>query len=252
MTHFEVGQYQLPIVRTARQKSIALKPVASSHSPLQLLVPRHLSERALRGLLQRHHVWIADRLEAHLQRQQQTALWPQFAYRPQDKVIWLGECLPVVWQTQSSQSAGCMLKHETLHVPLGHAAGLLSFSAAQKAQVKRRLQSWYMQKAQAYFAQKVPDLAGQIDVSVSAIQVKTYKSRWGSCYPDGRIQFNWKLLQAPEWVVDYVIVHELCHLQHVNHSPAFWALVNQHYPQTPQAKRWLQTHGMALMAFLSD
>lgn len=251
MTHFEVGQHQLPIVRTARRKSIALKPTASTQVPLQLLVPRHLSERALRNLLQRHHLWIANRLEAHLQRQS-PGLWPQFAYRLQDTVAWLGECLPVVWQPQAGRSAGCTLKQAALHISFTQTPGLLSFSAAQKSQIKRQLQNWYQQQTHAYLAQKVPELAAQIGVGVSAIQVKTYKSRWGSCYADGRIQFNWKLLQAPEWVVDYVIVHELCHLHHANHSPAFWALVNHHYPQTPQAKRWLKTHGMALMAFLTD
>ncbi|MCF6345251.1 MAG: M48 family metallopeptidase [Thiomicrorhabdus sp.] len=80
--------------------------------------------------------------------------------------------------------------------------------------------------------------------------VKGYKSRWGSCCSDGRLQFNWRLWQAPDWVIDYVIVHELCHRVYPNHSKAFWALVMQHYPKTNEAKRMIKQQGKRWIKFL--
>ncbi|CAN8141022.1 conserved hypothetical protein [uncultured Thiomicrorhabdus sp.] len=65
------------------------------------------------------------------------------------------------------------------------------------------------------------------------------------------MQFNWKLLQAPKWVVDYVIVHELAHLVHPNHSRDFWNLVQQHYPETLKAKVYLKQSGNQMMQFLA-
>lgn len=85
-----------------------------------------------------------------------------------------------------------------------------------------------------------------IGVQPTAIIVKTYKARWGSCYSDGRISFNWKLIMAATWVIDYVVVHELCHLIHHNHSANFWRLVEQYYPSYKQAKEWLKQNGQLL------
>lgn len=247
----------MPVVRTARRKSIALKPVVTSNqaAPMQLLVPAHLSDSALRTLLQQHQAWIAGRLQSHVQNLQNRAAdpaWPKFGFEQPRQVIYLGEPVALHWHAKAVPESAPTERHIPLCIDSPAASGLLSLSPAQKTQLKRQLQHWYLQQAQHYFAQNVPLWAARIGVQVRAVQVKTYKSRWGSCYSDGRIQFNWKLLQAPAWVVDYVIVHELCHLHHPNHSSAFWALVSHHYPQTPQAKRWLKTHGAALMAFLTE
>lgn len=222
---------------------------------MQLLVPAHLSDAALVRLLQQHHDWMAGKLHAHVQNLQsrvQDPAWPNVRLERHQQVMYLGEPVALHWHAKASSASA----PAGLHIPLGidspAAPGLLSLSPAQKTHLKRQLQHWYLQQAQHYFAQNVPLWATRIGVQVRTVQIKTYKSRWGSCYSDGRIQFNWKLLQAPAWVVDYVIVHELCHLHHPNHSSVFWALVSHHYPQTKEAKHWLKTHGAALMAFLTE
>ncbi|BBP46579.1 hypothetical protein THMIRHAS_19520 [Thiosulfatimonas sediminis] len=103
-------------------------------------------------------------------------------------------------------------------------------------------------EAQQYFTEKVPYYATQMRLQPKQIKVKSYQACWGNCYHQrGLLQFNWKLLQAPSWVVDYVIVHELAHLVHPNHSTDFWSLVHRHYPQTPQAKRYLKENGQRMM-----
>jgi predicted metal-dependent hydrolase len=72
-------------------------------------------------------------------------------------------------------------------------------------------------------------------------------TRWGSCGPKGDININWLLALAPESVLEYVVVHEICHLRERNHSAAFWALVAQHLPHYAKERAWVKAHGGALM-----
>jgi predicted metal-dependent hydrolase len=81
---------------------------------------------------------------------------------------------------------------------------------------------------------------------VAGVTVRDPRSRWGSCSSRGRISYSWRLLLAPEHVLDHVVAHEVCHLLRRDHSPAFWALVHDVDPGTDEARRWLREHGPRL------
>lgn len=83
------------------------------------------------------------------------------------------------------------------------------------------------------------DLADAHGLSVARVTVRNQRSRWGSCGRDRHICLNWRLVLMPEWVRDYVMIHELMHLQRMDHSPKYWALVAQAYPDYQRARRWL-------------
>ena len=83
-----------------------------------------------------------------------------------------------------------------------------------------------------------------------SLKIKTQKSRWGSCGPHNDINLNWLLMLAPPAVFEYVVVHELCHIRHKNHSKDFWGLVEAHLPEYQQHRQWLKQHGASLMAGL--
>jgi len=80
-------------------------------------------------------------------------------------------------------------------------------------------------------------------VNFNHILISDLKVRWGSCTPAGNLNFNWRILKAPGFVIDYVIVHELAHLREANHTPRFWNIVSVQVPQWEQAKNWLREHG---------
>jgi predicted metal-dependent hydrolase len=80
------------------------------------------------------------------------------------------------------------------------------------------------------------------------IRIAGQRTRWGSCSPRGTVSLNWRLALAPPEVLDYVVVHELCHLVEANHGPRFWALVQTRRPDYREARRWLRDHGHALLA----
>lgn len=114
---------------------------------------------------------------------------------------------------------------------------------AQAAARLKAVQAWYQQQAQDYLPARLAFLEAQTGLKSSEVQIKSYRARWGSCDSRRRIQLNWKLMALPSWVVDYVIVHELCHLKQMNHSPAFWHWVETHYPAYRDAKVWLKRYG---------
>jgi predicted metal-dependent hydrolase len=91
--------------------------------------------------------------------------------------------------------------------------------------------------------------AEQLGVSYERIRIGGQRTLWGSCSTRGTISFNWRLVLAPFEVLDYVVVHELCHLRVPNHSRRFWTLVERHRPQWRDQRDWLREHGAELLAF---
>jgi hypothetical protein len=91
--------------------------------------------------------------------------------------------------------------------------------------------------------------ASALGVSYERIAIRDQRTRWGSCSSRGTLSFNWRLVLAPPEVMDYVVVHELCHLRHPDHSPRFWRLVEERRPGFAAQRTWLREHGAELRAF---
>jgi predicted metal-dependent hydrolase len=88
--------------------------------------------------------------------------------------------------------------------------------------------------------------ATELGLTVERISIRNQRSRWGSCSPGGHIALNWRLVLMPEWVRDYVLVHELMHLKRMDHSPAFWRLVAAACPEYRRARAWLRAEASTL------
>ncbi|WP_373212001.1 M48 family metallopeptidase [Ruminococcus sp. 5_1_39BFAA] len=97
------------------------------------------------------------------------------------------------------------------------------------------------------FLQRSRYFAELLNVHFNRITIREQKTRWGSCSSNRNLNFNWKLMLAPPEILDYVVVHELCHLKEMNHSPAFWHEVEQILPDYAQRKKWLKDNGWKLM-----
>jgi predicted metal-dependent hydrolase len=86
------------------------------------------------------------------------------------------------------------------------------------------------------------ELAANHRLTVARVSIRNQRWRWGSCSRAGHISLNWRLMTMPDWVRDYIIVHELMHLKRMDHSPRFWALVAKAFPRYQEARRWLRQH----------
>ena len=144
----------------------------------------------------------------------------------------------------------CTLRLTTSQEPrVMSAAGLLQVSLADigdKQAVRKLIESWYQQQAQELLTSLCASCSRDIGVHAASVGIKNYRSRWGSCHHDGRIYFNWRIIMAPESVVRYVVIHELCHLLHANHSRAYWQTVESFMPDYRHCKAWLNIHGLGL------
>ena len=105
---------------------------------------------------------------------------------------------------------------------------------------------WYQQKGQSRFESRVAHHALRVDVQPRGVDVRDLGFRWASCQPSGNLHFHWKCMMAPLTVIDYIVVHELCHLRHGDHSAAFWNEVDKAMPEYRERKEWLRKHGAGL------
>ena len=112
--------------------------------------------------------------------------------------------------------------------------------------IRGALERWYINRAQVKLAEKAQRYAKLLRVSPSSVNVKPFKSQWGSCTLRGDIRFNWKIIIAPNRIVDYVVVHELCHPVHHDHSPRFWQSVERVIPDCWECRDWLKINGRSL------
>jgi len=91
--------------------------------------------------------------------------------------------------------------------------------------------------------------AAALDVTYNRITLRDQRSRWGSCSSKGTLSFNWRLVLAPHDVLDYVVVHEVCHLVELHHGPSFWRLVAKRRPSYADSRQWLDEHGWEILAY---
>ena len=109
------------------------------------------------------------------------------------------------------------------------------------------LERWYRRAARMEIEPRLDAAVATLGHAYGSLRIGGQRTRWGSCSATGAMSFNWRLLLAPEAVLDYVIWHEACHLRHLDHSPRFWALLERHRPGYCEQKAWLRRHGATLV-----
>lgn len=110
--------------------------------------------------------------------------------------------------------------------------------------------AWYRRRARAAAAETAEREAARLGVEFARIRIMDARTRWGSCSTRGTLSFSWRLVVPPRRVLDYVVVHELCHLRRPDHSPAFWAELERARPGWREDARWLRDHGRELAAYV--
>jgi predicted metal-dependent hydrolase len=108
------------------------------------------------------------------------------------------------------------------------------------------IERWLRRAARDEIVPRAHRAAAALGREVARVTIRDQRTRWGSCSSTGALSFSWRLVLAPEEVLDYVVWHEACHLRHMDHSPRFWGLVAQHCPGYEAPRRWLREHGATL------
>jgi predicted metal-dependent hydrolase len=224
---------KVEVVRSSR-RGAALHILGTA---LQVRVPLHLADERVAALLQQKRPWLTSKV-AELQR-----LPPR---RPRELIS--GESFPYLGRhyrlkVQEGQRVGVGLKGGTFIATVRPGEQ----GEQRQARIAHYLQQWYRRQALVHLSDKAARYSKQIGVSPAAISVRAFRARWGSCTTNGHVAFNWQIIKSPHSITDYVVIHELCHLIHPNHSKAFWQLVARHDPAYGQHRQWLRERGASLL-----
>ena len=226
-----LDELQVQVVRTQRKKTLS---VQIEQGQVRILVPRTLAWAEIEAMVAKKARWI----QLKLAEQQQVQPLPAKEYMNGEAFYLLGRNYRLQIVTDAPSA----------HVDLdaGRLRVHLPTSSPSADQIRSAVIKWYKAQAVEVLLERVQRYERLMKVSATSVVVKKYKARWGSCYADGRISFNWLIIMAPSTVIDYVVVHELCHLVHMNHSPEFWQIVKRYHPGYAEAKQWLKEYGAEL------
>lgn len=125
-------------------------------------------------------------------------------------------------------------------------AGKFLIPRARADQRKQVLRQWYLERAQLKIPARVRLHAKSLGVVYQQVKIVDNRYRWGSCTVNNNLNFNWRLIKAPMFVIDYVVIHELAHLLESNHTPRFWSIVHAQTTAMERARKWLRDNGQFL------
>lgn len=195
-----------------------------------LTVPPHGRWRDAEGFLVRQTAWLAARLS-----------------RAPDSVAFIdGAVIPVRGDDHLVVAAERIRGQVEIIPEEGRPVLLVPGGPKHMA---RRLKDWLKAEAQDDLEIAVDMHARTLDVRPTAIKMRGQSTRWGSCSSEGKLNFNWRLVLAPPFVLDYVAAHEVAHMVEMNHSAAFWATVERTLPDMNRGRAWLKAHGRQLMVY---
>ena len=194
-----------------------------AHSGVEVVLPARAPERAAAAAIDELRPWIERRLAEARQ------VMERLAARG-GTVPYLGRSLELV---PEAGRARVHRRGERLLVPDGDP--------------RPALERFYRRAARAEVAARLDRACALAGLRYTGLDVRSQRTRWASCSASGRMSFNWRLLLAPESILDYVVWHEVCHLEILDHSPAFWSLLESHRPSYRQERLWLRRNGATLV-----
>jgi predicted metal-dependent hydrolase len=231
LIHFE--NLRVEIWRRPYQRSLNLR--VRAQGLVRVTCGRSVSRCAILDFVRESRTFI-DRCQSELA--ETAARFPEKRYVSDEIFMFFGEEWPleVVWTWEPRVRVQ----------PLERRLEMLAPLSSTLAQRRRAMHAFYRRQARMHLEERIAHFAARMDLRPAKVSVRGQRTRWGSCTTEGKISLNWKLLAAPEWVIDYVVVHELAHLKHMNHSPRFWDLVGAYHPDPRSARRWLRENEPAL------
>jgi len=228
MTDFN---YTLKI--SPRRKTIGIR--VSPDNSITVYAPMKINESRITEIVKSKSSWIQKRIAINEIRN--SRLKPK-EYRDGEEFLYRGEIyhLNIFHGTEGISFSDGLLK---IGVPFG-------LDGKERNYIFHKMKYWYAFQAEKIFRERVIFYQGILGVKVKLVRIKTLRSRWGSCSSKGNISFNWLLVMAPHAVIDYIVVHELCHCIHHNHSRSYWKLVESILPDYKKWNTWLRLNSFTL------
>jgi len=234
------GSIPVELIWRKRQRRIRLR-LDTEAGELKVSAPKGVSKKKLLSFVEQEKEWI----QKHWQRFEATTAQVRQEKDTRNKELYLwGEWWPVKTVSPGSKRGAntLILRLKSDHVECVGCDGGAVIPSDFKQQFIRRL-------AKTYIPGRVRSHAQAMELRPNKIFIRSQKTKWGSCSSNFNVNFNWRLIMCPLWIIDYLIVHELCHLKYMNHSKAFWSLVDTHYGRRHEAEQWLKTNQFFLFNY---
>lgn len=225
-------QYHLPLsngeaipyhLERRARKTVGLK---INHNGLIVHAPNRISQRELERMLLSKADWIVKKLKALEENQLEKFVWQDGA-----SLLLLGNTMAL------------SVRLDPVSRALDHEPGRISVALPtpnNQSSIAKKVLQWYKKQALVDFSRRIALLAAKLGVETPPLFLSSARSRWGSCNSRGEVRLNWRLLQAPPHIINYVVAHELAHLKEMNHSAKFWAIVERIYPDYKTAEKELK------------
>ena len=212
------------LIRTDRKKTATIQV---ENGLTSVIIPEGTTQEKLENLITKRTKWIKEKL------------YIQSQYSPvTPKEYVSGESFSYMGKNYRLKVVRA--KNKSVKLINGRLTVALPEHQSTSQHIQLALIDWYRTLSEKRLQEKTARYAKLMGVTPSSVGIKSFKSRWGSCHVNGDIVFNWKIVMAPNRIVDYVVVHELCHLKHHDHSPKFWKAVEKVIPDYKDCKRWLK------------
>lgn len=191
-------------------------------------IPHRGTEKVAKAFVAEQSEWLDRVRQCHRAKPRQAQVWTLGTH-----VLWRGEMTeirPASWRPHAQVCLG---------------ADVFRVSSFE-GDLRATLESHFQRIARIELSARTWELSARTNMAVRRVVVRNQRTRWGSCSSAKEISLNWRLVQTPDWVRDYIIHHELTHLKVMDHSPRFWKRVAEVFPRWEKAEAWLQSHGSLL------
>lgn len=205
------------------------------------MAPMRASLSSIQSVMQKHTPWIMRRLAEFEKAAANTP--PPLTFEDGDSMTYLGRNYKLTVTQNMKKPQGCRLLPHRMLVNL-HTAGAGEENLRKETRLEILL--WLKKRAKAKMQKRTDLWAKRLGVKYQRLVVANAERRWGSCSPENIIRVNWRLIMAPLAILDYVIVHELCHVRNKNHGPRFWAQVASAMPDWKSKRKHLHAIGGGL------
>lgn len=216
-----------------------LRMQINEEGKLMIIAPLSISLEKIEHFISGNGEWIEKHIQKAKEKHQKII---PHRYQTGDVFWLLGEACQLIVKTSSKKRSKVQWQKNQLCVSIDKNTA----ESAQGGAVKKSLAIFFKKKADEVIRDRLEYLNEAYGFKYNWVTLRDQKSRWGSCSKKGNLNFNWRLIMAPIEIIDYVVVHELCHLRHLNHSHQFWSMVAESIHDHKARRRWLKEKGYLL------
>ena len=222
--------FPIEVIRSLKSKSAAIE---IDDGVVKVVVPQNLSDFRVEELVKNRTVWIRRQRKIEAETPSHRAK----EYVNGEAFTYLGRNYRLKCVLASNDEVKLKQGYLTVTIQSDVSA------ADQENHIRQVLKKWYQARALEKLKEKTKRYSSIIGVTPNSVNVKEYKARWGSCSSKGDVSFNWRIIISPHHIVDYIVVHELCHLLEYNHGSKYWKQVGSVIPNYEECRNWLKVYG---------